>query len=164
MTYNIRKATEGDLDVLLAIYENARAFMRLTGNATQWAGHYPAREDTVSDIAEGRLYVYEDGKGIGGVFVFFVGTDEVYSRIDGDWGSDAASYGVMHRVAVSRHGEGIGQKLIAFAWAHSPRDLRIDTHADNGPMRALLTRCGFTACGTVDYGEAGKRIAYRKAK
>ena len=164
MSYTIRKATEGDLGTLLTIYENARSFMRATGNATQWAGKYPAREDTVRDIAEGRLYVYEDNEGIGGVFVFFVGTDEIYTNIDGDWGSDATTYGVMHRVAVARHGAGIGARLIDYAFAHSPADLRIDTHADNGPMRALLTRCGFVACGTVDYGEAGKRIAYRKTR
>jgi RimJ/RimL family protein N-acetyltransferase len=164
MTASIRKATLAELDAILAVYDEARAFMRKTGNATQWSGGYPSREVIAADIQADRLYVYEDDNGIGGVFVFFVGNDTVYAGIDGDWGSGATVYGVMHRVAVVHHGRGIGRELIDYAFRRSPADLRIDTHADNRPMRSLLAKCGFTPCGTVDYGAAGKRIAYRKTE
>ena len=37
----IRRATLQDLDRMLEIYDYARAFMRSTGNPTQWSGGYP---------------------------------------------------------------------------------------------------------------------------
>ena len=40
----IRKAEKADLDKIMDIYDTARAFMRKSGNPTQWAGGYPPRE------------------------------------------------------------------------------------------------------------------------
>lgn len=40
------------------------------------------------------------------------------------------------------------------------RSFRIDTHPDNGPMRALLVREGFACRGKVRYEAV--RLAYEK--
>ena len=45
----IRKTVESDLPAISLIYENARRFMRESGNPNQWKDEYPsihtARED-----------------------------------------------------------------------------------------------------------------------
>ena len=56
----IRPATNEDLPRLLQIYDCARAYMRSTGNPTQWAGGYPKEETLREDIAAGQLYVLEE--------------------------------------------------------------------------------------------------------
>ena len=37
----IRNAVQKDLPQIMKIYENARSYMRKTGNPTQWSGGYP---------------------------------------------------------------------------------------------------------------------------
>lgn len=160
--FTVRLARAAEIDDILNIYDDARAFMRTAGNPTQWSGGYPSREVLLGDIAAGQLYVCEDAGSLLAAFVFFVGEEEVYKTFDGDWGSDSTIYGVIHRVAVRARGRGLGAAILAYGYARAPGDLRIDTHRDNHPMRALLAKHGFVACGTVDYGAAGKRIAYRK--
>ena len=53
----IRKTTERDLARIAEIYENAKRFMRDTGNPNQWNGGYPDRETLEMDIEKQRLYV-----------------------------------------------------------------------------------------------------------
>ena len=160
---SIRLARTEEVDLLLALYDDARAFMRTTGNPTQWSGGYPSREVLLEDIEKSRLYVCEEAGEVLAAFVFFVGEEEVYKTFRGDWGSDATTYGVIHRVAVRARGRGLGSLMLAFGYERAPGDLRIDTHRDNTPMRSLLAKHGFVPCGIVDYGPAGERIAYRKA-
>ena len=40
----IRKASAQDLDQIMQIYENAKAFMRENGNKDKWGDDYPSRE------------------------------------------------------------------------------------------------------------------------
>lgn len=162
--FTVRLARPEEIDEVLAVYDDARAFMRTSGNPTQWSGGYPSREVLLADIAAGRLYVCAEEERLLAAFVFFVGEEPVYRTFRGDWGTDSTHYGVIHRVAVRDRGRGLGSAILAYGYARSPRDLRIDTHAENRPMRSLLAKCGFTPCGVVDYGPAGERIAYRKAE
>ena len=163
-SYAIRKAIPAELDRILAVYDDARAFMRTVGNPTQWSGGYPSRDVLEADIEAGRLYVCVEDGNLLGAFVFFVGEEPVYKTFKGDWGTDATTYGVIHRVAVSARERGVGAAMLAYGYERAPGDLRIDTHRDNRPMQALLTKCGFTPRGIVDYGPAGERIAFRKGE
>ena len=45
----IRNAVQKDLPQIMKIYENARSYMRKTGNPTQWSGGYPG-EDVIRRI------------------------------------------------------------------------------------------------------------------
>ena len=99
---HIEKATLAALDAIMKIYEDARAYMRATGNATQWAGGYPAESLNREDIERGYFYLcMEDGE-ILGVFYYAEENDPTYDVIyDGAWQNDK-SYAVIHRIAVSR--------------------------------------------------------------
>lgn len=57
----IRKATIEEIDDIMRVYEQARAFMAESGNATQWADGYPQKEMLLDDIAQGNLYICEEG-------------------------------------------------------------------------------------------------------
>ena len=46
----IRKASAQDLDQIMQIYENAKAFMRENGNKDQWGDDYPSRELIEQDL------------------------------------------------------------------------------------------------------------------
>ena len=92
-----KKASIDDIATIEALYEGARAFMRSTGNPTQWAGGYPDRDTILSDIEKGQLYL-AIGDGIEGVFAYIPGEDPTYSYIEGEWLNDR-SYSAVHRVA-----------------------------------------------------------------
>ncbi len=156
--WSVRLAQPGDLPRILEIYETARAFMRSSGNPTQWQGGYPPRELLQEDIALGQLFVITGGGGIHGVFVFFQGDDPTYHVIeDGCWTSDEP-YGVIHRIAGDGSG-GIFPAALAYARSQCPH-LRIDTHADNAPMRHILAKYGFSRRGVIYTHDGTPRLAY----
>lgn len=103
----IRKTTEKDIPAINEIYASARAFMRQTGNPTQWNGIYPGETDIANDVKRGIGYAVCDGDEIVGAFAFFVGEEPTYCRMDGGSWKKEGPYGVIHRIAVARHGAGI---------------------------------------------------------
>ena len=152
----IRRAGPADMDRILKIYETARRFMVENGNPTQWGTGYPSRQILEEDIRRERLYVVtEDGR-ICGVFMFSIGDDPTYARIEGSWRSDAP-YGVIHRVA------GVGGGIFAVVLEYCARQighLRIDTHADNKPMQHVVDKAGFCRRGIIYVADGSPRIAY----
>lgn len=158
-----RTATEADLPDILTIYENARAFMRGSGNPNQWRNHHPAVEILRDDIAKKRLYLCLENEKIAAVFCYFRGIDPTYLQIfDGTWINDHP-YGVIHRIAVAQQGHGIAQ--YCFHWALEQCDnLRIDTHRDNLPMQRCLEKFGFSRCGIIYLANGEDRIAYHISK
>ena len=50
MITNIRATNDSDLDEVMGIYEIARKFMQLTGNASQWVAGYPSRNFIIEEI------------------------------------------------------------------------------------------------------------------
>ena len=87
----VRPAAWADLAEILAVYAQARAFMRANGNASQWRDSHPPRALVEQDIAEGTGFVLVSGGGrVEGVFALLDGEDPAYARIeDGTWLSDA---------------------------------------------------------------------------
>ncbi len=159
----IRHAELADLSRLLAIYADARAYMKESGNPNQWKDHYPPRELTEEDILARRLYVCVEGEEILGVFVFLKGPDPTYAVIeDGEWQNEL-SYHVMHRVAVAKHGCGVAR--FCFDWCYAQgENLRIDTHADNLPMQSALQKAGFARCGIIHLLDGEPRVAFQKCR
>ena len=152
----IRRAEPADMEAILRIYEQARAFMAANGNPTQWRNGYPSKELLEQDIALERLYVVEQADQICGVFVFFIGDDPTYSYIEGSWRSTAA-YGVIHRIAGS--GGGIFGAALDFCRGRIAH-IRIDTHADNKPMQHVVEKAGFSRRGIIYVEDGSPRIAY----
>ncbi len=158
-SFTIRKATADDLPSVLALYENARAFMSAHGNPDQWGTAYPPAGTVREDIENGRLYVCTKRCETAAVFCFFCGIDETYRAVEGGaWLSDAP-YGVVHRIASGVRGAASFCLDWAFGQAHN---IRIDTHADNIPMQSLLGKLGFAYCGTIRLADGSPRMAFQK--
>ena len=66
----IRKTVEADLAQIGKIYENAKKFMRETGNPNQWSGDTPNAETARADMQKGVGYVVEEEGEILAVFMF----------------------------------------------------------------------------------------------
>lgn len=167
----IRPAVLSDLDRILSIVADARAFLAAQG-LDQWQGSYPDRAVFVQDITEGVCYLCCDEQQIAqAVFVLRTDHEAAYDLVyEGAWQTAAVRYMVLHRFAVASalRGSGIAAACLDFATAHTRRCgllcLRTDTHEGNLPMRRLLERCGFIYCGIVYYDESVeggcKRVAY----
>ena len=157
----IRRATLQDLDRMLEIYDYARAFMRSTGNPTQWSGGYPSRELLLADIEEGVSFVAEEEGVIHGTFMFYNGKDGIYDVIeDGAWLNDEP-YAVIHRIA----GDGEIKGLLSMAVEYGSQfsdNLRMDTHRDNRVMQHTLEKNGFVRCGIIHLENGDPRIAYHR--
>lgn len=158
---SIRRAEAADLDRIQTVYAGARVFMREHGNPTQWGDSYPEEDMLRRDLAEEQLYVLESGDGqLRGVFALIAGEDPTYGEIDGAWLNDLP-YLSIHRVASSGVTPGITRRIVDWSFGRC-RNLRIDTHPDNRPMRRAIERCGFTRCGIIRYFDGSPRIAYQR--
>lgn len=155
----VRKAQPEDLPELCDLYEKARQFMRSQGNLEQWNDGHPAWEDLSADIQAGQLYVICSPQGIEASFVFYIGTDPTYGRIEfGSWPNDKV-YAPVHKVASLGRRAGMGKAILDWCKKQWPV-LRMDTHADNHPMQHLLKREGFVHCGTIYLENGDPRLAY----
>ena len=162
----IRKATLDDLDTIMTIYADARAYMRENGNKVQWTGGYPSEALVRSDIERSYLHVcVEDGaqEELLGVFFFCEGEDPTYLKIyEGRWLNDAP-YAVIHRIAVSKssHGRGVASFCFDYCFSVCP-NLKIDTHRTNLPMQKALLKNGFLPCGIIYLESGDERLAFQK--
>ena len=63
-------------------------------------------------------------------------------------------------------GRGYGRRFIHEAERHALRQgvgsLKIDTNFDNTQMLSILQSTGYVACGEIDYGDKGPRLAFEK--
>ncbi len=159
----IRKAIHTDVPDILAVYESARRFMRMTGNMTQWAGHYPSREVVEGDISKECFYVCEEDGLLLAVFYCAAEEDPTYRTIyDGAWLNDRP-YAVIHRIAVADSARGRGVAGFIFdACLAAYGNLKIDTHRDNRPMQRALEKSGFVRCGIIHLSSGEERIAYQR--
>ncbi len=161
----IRLAEEKDIYFILDLYKDARAFMKMTGNPTQWQSGGPSFETLTSDIGERCSYVVEENGEIIATFYFKIGEDKTYARIyDGEW-LDNNSYAVIHRVVVSdkARDKGVSAFIFRECFEKYP-NLKIDTHRDNAPMRRALLKSGFVMCGTIYLESGDERLAFQKNK
>ena len=157
----VREATPLDVEAANAIYDQARQYMRQSGNLYQWPSIYPGVKDILDDIPLGQSFVVEDDGEVVGVFHFHIGTDPTYLVInDGAWKNDEP-YAVIHRVAVKYHGKGIADLIYSHCYEKFP-NLKIDTHRDNLPMQKSLEKNGFEYCGITHLLNGEERLAYQK--
>lgn len=158
---NIRKAETADLEAILKTIDAAKAFMKSTGNFSQWDEvDYPGNL-VPGDIEKGNGYVLEDEGRICGYFAMIAGKDPTYGKIEGRWLDDELPYAAIHRVASDGTCHGLMEKILDYGFSNID-NIRIDTHEDNGPMKHKLDKNGFTYCGTIWVGDGTPRRAYQK--
>ena len=158
----IRKTREEELPILIRMYEEARQFMRETGNPNQWGTTNPPREKIACDIAQGKSYVCEVDGQIVATFFFDVTDDPTYAYIeDGEW-MDNSPYGVVHRITTDRKTKGAASFCLEWALRQAGGHLRIDTHKDNRIMQKLLAKNGFIYRGIIYVEDGTSRLAFEK--
>lgn len=156
----IRKATENDIQAVLAIFDKAKDIMRSDGNSTQWGDGYPDAGIVRTDIGMGGAHIIEqDGKPVG-YFALLPSPEPTYSSINGKWLDDSSPYHVIHRIASTPESHGVFRRIIEYALSVSG-NLRIDTHRDNRIMRHVIERAGFSYCGVINLPDGSERLAYQ---
>ena len=160
----IRPATMADVNEAAKIYDNARRFMKESGNPNQWAGEYPNGYDVECGIENGTSYVCEDNGEVVATFHFEMNADDLtYHKIyEGEWKNDEP-YAVIHRIAVKYNGRGIADFCYNECFKLFP-NIKIDTHRDNLPMQKSLTKNGFEYCGIIYLASGDERIAFQKSE
>lgn len=158
---NIRPTRSDDIPAIEAIFDSARRYMRLTGNMEQWNDGYPDGAAVAADMERGVSYVMENSEGrVVATFAFIPGEEPTYRLIAGRWLSDRP-YCAIHRIASDGSERGVLSRCVKWGFDRSD-SIRIDTHADNRPMRAALAECGFTECGVIHLLNGDERIAFQK--
>ena len=176
----IRKSDICDLDVIMPIFDEARATIAAL-NIDQWQNGYPSREVIEKDIklSQSRVVIADGGvcaacgtlgERICATFALISDGEPTYDKVyEGEWltgGSD--SYIAIHRVAilVAMRGRGIAGEIIKYAADTARllgrRSLRIDTHRGNVVMRKMLEKQGFIYCGIIYLADGAERVAYEK--
>ena len=159
----IRLAATQDLDDILRVYDQARQFMRASGNMNQWVNGYPQRGLLEEDIEKKQLFVIEEDGSIRAVFAFILGEDPTYAYIeDGRW-PNVKPYGTIHRIGTDGTIHGAVRLARDYALQFTD-EVRADTHADNKPMQHTLTKNGFVRCGIIYLEDGAPRIAYQYSK
>lgn len=80
---SVRRARRADLEAMEAVYAAARAYMRRSGNPTQWGDTAPARPLLLRDIRRGEGYVLCDETGcVCATFALCLGSEPTYQVIE----------------------------------------------------------------------------------
>lgn len=162
MPYNggveIIKARERDLETLRGIFSKAIAFMRSSGNLSQWDDFPSLLEKVKEDICKERLYVFLEKERAVGAFCLLKEPEPTYAKIKGRWGSNGP-YLTIHRLASDGTCHGLLSSCLAFVKGFN-LPIRIDTHQDNAPMRKALEKEGFLLRGTIHLEDGSPRLAF----
>ena len=174
LRFEPRRAEERDIDRLLEILGEAKAYLRECG-VNQWQEGYPNREALLEDIAAGRGWVFEciDTGELAGYECVSMEPEACYRDIDGRWLTEGESYAVVHRsmAAAKYRGTRLASEMFSFAAELAAGmgkiSVRVDTHRDNKAMNRLCGKLGYTYCGVVDLrkvdpAEDSLRNAYEK--
>ncbi len=161
-----RRAVSGDLAAITGIIGDAKAHLAASG-IDQWQSGYPDRENMAEDIASGEAYVLESsGRVAATVTVSFAGEPSYRDLKGGEWAT-GDSYGVIHRMAMSRafRGSGLSARLFAeverLCRERGVEAVKADTHPDNRQMRHLMEKNGYAFRGTIFF-QGGDKLAYEK--
>ena len=160
------RATEKDLEELLALYQRAANQMHAEG-LTQWQwGIYPTEELIREDVARGLMYIQRvDGMLAGAVSI--VGTDLEPEYEEVPW-TGGLNPGYFHRLVVDPPMQGAGiaggilDDLLQMLRRAGCDCARCDTSVENRRALRLYEKMGFRPCGYIDWGNGETNIALNK--
>ncbi len=161
----IRKACSHDIDDIMSILDEARAFQRQSG-FRQWEDGYPGRSDVERDIDCGTAYAFIDTDMTAVGYVALSSSDEAYDRIGDIW-EHSGNYGVVHRLALGDRLRGQHTTSTLFSLIEQTlrslgiTSIRLDTGTDNKIMQYLMAKYGYTSRGIHQF-PWGPRLAYEK--
>ena len=172
LTYDCRRASLEDMEELMAIANQASAYMRQCG-VNQWQDNFPNPDVFARDIQGGNCWLFTHEDESAGVIVLYLRPERDYEAIDGRWlTDDGAPYGTIHRAAVkdAYRGRGLAGEMMQLcedlAQGSGCASVRVDTHENNQAMRRLLEKRGYVYCGVVYLTDTvekdNKRVCYEK--
>ena len=143
---DVRRAGHGQLELVVAILEEASDWMRRTSGGGWDPGQFPSEVVTHGRLwrayEDGDLYLaWEDGRPVATMTLQW--QDELF------WPDAPDDAGYVHRLAVASdaHGRGIGRDLLRWAereaLARGKPFLRLDTSAENPSLRRYYEGAGF---------------------
>ena len=143
----IRRARPDDIDVVLDVLAEAAAWLQTRG-IEQWPDRFE-RDWVMPAIARGETWLAErDGEVVGSLVVQW--EDRLL------WAGYPTDAGYLHRLAVRRHGHGLGARLLRWAEWHAAAAgktfLRLDCVASNNMLRAYYERAGYERVADVTVG------------
>ncbi len=153
--FEIRKAEKSDLAALRPVYEHARAFMKKSGNPTQWKDSYPPESALEEHIEKGELYVAERCGMICGAFACVLDREPAYGGMIPEDGR----FAVIHKLASDGTAGGIFAAAVGFAKTLRPA-VMADTHRDNAPMLHLFEKHGFIRLGETIIDDGTERTVF----
>jgi GNAT superfamily N-acetyltransferase len=145
----VRPARADEVDVVLDVLADAAEWLRARG-IDQWPERFDA-DWVMPAIERGETWLAvreSEGEVVGTLVVQW--EDPIF------WAGYPADAGYVHRLAVRRHGDGLGARLLQWAEKHVAAAgkpfLRLDCVAWNGPLRAYYERAGYEHVGDVVVG------------
>ena len=152
--YSLKAVEPGEEDIAMSFINEAKAFLKSRG-VDQWQKGYPDANTIKKDIANQRGYfLMADECPLAYMCIDFEG-EPAYDGLNGRWLNNSSSYGVLHRLAIGAKYRGRGLATISFKLAEALMErrkagsFRIDTDENNAVMKHLLSKNGFTCCGTI---------------
>lgn len=163
----VRPSNEADVEAVWQIIEQARTRMAEQG-IDQWQDGEPNRQDVQAAVTGGAGHVLEDGGNIAGFAVISFATEACYEALSsGSW-TTTGPYASLHRVALADGytGRGLAGRLfgeaVRLARLQGAASVRLDTHADNAPMRHAAQKHGFLCRGSCLLPGNRPRLVYEK--
>ena len=151
--YRLRRATEADAATLVALYDEASAWLTARG-LRQWPPGWYTREMALADLRAGReVYLLLRAEEPVGKLTLQWSDPEM-------WGERPPDAGYVHGLSVRRAVAGLGLGAALLDWAgaqtraNGRRWLRLDCMAANPDLRAYYERLGFTYRGEAEEGWA----------
>lgn len=163
--YTLEHARIVDTDACNQIIGEGRQFQREQG-FVQWTDDYPNIDTVRGDIAANIGYVLKADNVIVGYMCIDFSGEPAYADIEGTWCS-AQPYAVVHRMAFSRKFQGAGLADTAFTLIETlcldnkTAYIRVDTDPSNRRMQHILTKNGYSHCGSIIF-QGSEKLAYDK--
>lgn len=151
-----RKATQNDIDAIVAIYEKLHDREESGQGCTGWLrGVYPTRDTALGALAQGDLFVEVEEDTV--VAAARINQEQVDVYADCPWAYEAAPEQIMviHTLVVDPEvsGQGYGSRFVGFYEDYARQQgctcLRMDTNARNLPARRLYGKLGYREAGIL---------------
>jgi GNAT superfamily N-acetyltransferase len=144
----IRRARPDEIEAVLAVLADAAAWLQTQG-VEQWPDRFPT-DWVMPAIGAGETWLAErEGQIVGSLVVQW--DDALF------WDGYPSDAGYLHRLAVRRHGGGLGARLLLWAEDHAAAEgktyLRLDCVASNESLRAYYERAAYQYVGDVAVDE-----------
>jgi GNAT superfamily N-acetyltransferase len=144
----VRRTRPDETEVVVAVLSDAAAWLGARG-VEQWPDRFPT-EWVLPAIEAGETWLAElDGQIVGTLVVQW--DDPLF------WAGYSSDAGYLHRLAVRRHGAGLGGRLLRWAERHASAAgksyLRLDCVASNETLRAYYERAAYEYVGDVTVDE-----------